>query len=102
MATFLAVLIFSCVHLFAHKAKLLGKLGHACLLSIGGGISIAYVFIDLLPKIGKSELIVQASLQGIFPFFERHVYILALAGFLTFFVVDRTQHSKKGFWFSLF
>lgn len=102
MTTFLAVLLFASVHLFAQKAQELGARSHGRFLSFGGGISIAYVFIDLLPKIGKSELVVQASLAGFFPFFERHVYVLALAGFLTFFAVDRTEHQKEGFFFSLF
>lgn len=101
MATFFAVLIFACVHFFSERTKGLNALTHGRFLSFGGGVSIAYVFIDLLPKIGKSELIVQASLAGFFPFFERHVYILALAGFLTFFAVDRTEHQKQGFIFSL-
>lgn len=102
MTTFFAILIFAAVHLWASRAQALGFIRHGRLLSLGGGVSIAYVFIDLLPKLGKNELIVQASLKGLFPYFERHVYVLALAGFLTFFVVDRTEKSKRGFAFSLF
>ena len=40
-----------------------------------------------------------------FPYFERHVYIMALIGFLLFFVVDRAQKpipTRGAFWFSLF
>lgn len=51
MPTFLAVLILSLVHLFALKP-------HGRLLSIGGGVSVAYVFIDLLPKLGKVQPLV--------------------------------------------
>src|SRR5207245_1634584 len=41
----------------------------------------------------------------IFPYFERHVYIMALIGFLLFFVVDKSQiliqNQSTFFWFSL-
>lgn len=102
--SFAAVFIFAMVHLFAVKAQQLSFLTHGRLLSAGGGVAIAYVFIDLLPKLSASDLIVTKAFSGVFPYFERHVYITALLGFLLFFVVDRAQNpvpSKKAFWLSL-
>ncbi len=101
-----AILIFTCIHLCATKAQQLSFSTHGRLLSAGGGIAIAYVFIDLLPKLSESDFIVTQALSGIFPYFERHVYIMALAGFLLFFVVDRAQKvgasNKRAFLLSLF
>lgn len=96
----ISVVVFASVHLFAKKARLLPKKLQAKLLSTGGGVAIAYVFIDLLPKLARSEIV----LQDFFPFLERHVYILALAGFLLFFLVDRSHEILDGkgrFWLSL-
>lgn len=99
--SFLAVVLFALVHLFAYKATLLGKTRHGRILSAGGGIAISYVFIDLLSKLGASQTVVSKALDGVFPFFERHVYILALVGFMVFFAVDRTSRSRYGFWLSM-
>lgn len=102
--SFLSILIFAGVHLWAKKMQGINRQIHGKFLSAGGGIAIAYVFIDLLPKLGKSDLIVRQSLSGIFPYFERHVYIMSLAGFLLFFLVDKSHFmfQKSGrFWLSL-
>ena len=87
----LAIIIFSLVHLFADKARKLNPDQHSRFLSIGSGIAIAYVFIDILPKLSKHEPLVNSVVWKFFPFFERHVYIMALFGFLLFYVVDRSN-----------
>lgn len=101
---FLSVCIFALVHLCAGLTRKLDFITHGKLLSSGGGVAIAYVFIDLLPKLGESDHLVRKALSGIFPYFEKHVYVLALVGFLLFFVVDRSKNVLKGsasFWLSL-
>lgn len=102
--TFLSVILFACVHLFAEKTRQFNTLPHERFLSICGGVAISYVFIDILPKLCESDLIVHQVLSGAFPFIEKHVYIMALAGFLLFFNVDKASsliHKKKAFWLSL-
>jgi hypothetical protein len=100
----ISVLVFGLVHLLAEKTKKLDRITHGKFLSMGGGVAIAYVFIDLLPKLCKSDALVTTALQGAFPYFARHVYIMALAGFLLFFGVAQTSNrpkSKHRFWLSL-
>lgn len=99
--TFFAVVLLAIVHLFADRAKKLGGIRHGRLLSLGGGVAIAYVFVDLLSKLGKDEVVVSQALQGVFPIVERHVYVMALLGFLVFYLVDKTEKSKIGYWFTL-
>ncbi len=86
---FISVVIFSLVHIYAEKVRTLGVLSQGRFLSLGGGVAIAYVFIDLLPKLGKSNQLVEQILAGFFPYFERHVFVMALLGFLLFFLIDR-------------
>ena len=101
---FISVSIFAIVHLIAGKSSHLERLTHGRFLSAGGGVAIAYVFVDLLPKLCKSDIVVREALEGIFPYFERHVFVMALAGFLLFFLVDRSPtflREKDRFWLSL-
>ena len=101
---FISIVIFALIHLWAKKTRRFDTITHGRFLSAGGGVAIAYVFVDLLPKLSKSDQVVRAVLSGVFPYFERHVYVMSLAGFLLFFVVDQTQtllHKKRSFWLSL-
>jgi hypothetical protein len=91
----ISVVIFALVHLFGSKLRMLPRDIQAKFLSAVGGVAIAYVFIDLLPKLATSETLVKEALSGIFPYFERHVYIMALVGFLLFFLVDRSHEKLK-------
>lgn len=104
LLTFITVVLFSLVHLWAEKTQKLSWKIQGALLSFGGGIAISYVFVDLLPKLATKELIVKDALSGFFPYFEKHVYVAALLGFLLFFLVDQSRHfikAKSRYWFSM-
>jgi hypothetical protein len=87
----IVIFIFALVHLFANRAQLLSPNFHSRFLSFGSGVAIAYVFIDLLPKLSKHDVAIKEAFKNIFPFLEKHVYIMALIGFLLFFIVDRSK-----------
>jgi hypothetical protein len=98
----ISVLIFSLVHLFAGKTWKFEEFTQGRFLSLSGGIAISYVFVDLLPKLCISDIIVVKS--GFFPYIEKHVYVMALAGFLLFFFVERSPkflHRKASYLLSL-
>lgn len=99
----ISIVIFAFVHLWATKTNKLDKIMHGRLLSFGGGVSIAYVFIDLLPKLSKKDILIHDAFTGI-SFLEKHAYIFALAGFLLFFSIDRAHtflKKNESFWISL-
>lgn len=102
LLSLVSVIIFALVHLWAQKTEHLDKKVRGNFLSFGGGVAISYVFIDILPKLSKSDQLVKQALAGVFPYFERHVYIMALLGFLLFFTVNRVQSKNGGrsFWLS--
>jgi hypothetical protein len=89
--SFMSVTLFALVHLFADKVRRWDLTGQKQFLSVGSGVAIAYVFLDLLPKLSKNDAVIRNYLREIFPYFERHVYLVALFGFLLFFIVDRSQ-----------
>lgn len=91
-----SVMVFAWVHIASKMAYKLDRLMHGKLLSAGGGVAIAYVFIDLLPKLGKSDQAIHQLISKVFPFVEKHVYLMALAGFLLFFIVAQSHTFLEG------
>ncbi len=102
---FISILLFSAIHFWAEKIRGIGILPASRFLSTGSGVAIAYVFIDLLPKLSLSDELVKAKLREFFPYIEHHVYIMALLGFVLFFIVDKSktllQNQTIYFWLSL-
>lgn len=92
----ISVSIFALVHLQAGKIKHLKTASQARFLSAGGGVALAYVFINLMPKLCFNDALINKSFSGIFPFLERHVFLMALLGFLLFLVVDRAPRDVRG------
>lgn len=91
LLSLLFVAILACVHVFANKITVLHTLSKSKMLSLAGGISIAFVFIHILPELHT----MQASLQDneqIPILVERYLYVVALAGVL-FFTVWSGQSS---------
>ncbi len=100
-----AVTIFALVHLFASSARRLNTTFHRRFLSVGSGVAIAYVFVDILPKLSLYAPTINEAVWRVFPYFEKHVYVMALLGFLLFFMVDHSSKaatdSAAKFYFSL-
>ncbi len=102
--SFVSIVVLSLVHMVAERVRTHILLPQGPFLSVGGGVAIAYVFIDLLPKLGASNRIVERTLTGWLPYVERHVFVIALLGFLLFFCIDRVPSGwikQKRFFFSL-
>lgn len=100
----LAVAAFVAVHIFADKLRGFSRDFQSRFFSVGGGVAISYVFLDLLSKLCQGDAVVKESIQGVFPYFEKHVFIFALLGFLLFFMVDKTPRGtrqKEGYWLSI-
>lgn len=81
------------VHVYVRRLRFLGRIPRSRWLSFAGGTAVAYVFVHLLPELGAGAAAV-AKNDGIFAaFLERHVYFVALAGFVTFYGVE--QFARK-------
>ncbi len=100
---FVSLLVLAAIHLFANQAKVLGSLWHGRFLSFAAGLSFAYVFVDLLPTLGKGELVLKNTLGDAIPYLDRHTYVVALCGLLFYYGLH-TQ-SQKGtainFWLAV-
>ncbi len=76
-------------HLFAGKIRFIHYIPRSPVLSAASGISVAYVFIHVLPElISRSEHIAR-RMEGWLGFLEHHSLIMALLGFTAFYGLDR-------------
>ncbi len=85
------------VHLFSNRLRFLDGTPRNIWLSIAGGISVAYVFIHLLPELAEGqETVTEALDQGEgLAFLESHVYLVALVGLAVFYGLERLATSSR-------
>lgn len=89
--SFLFVIGFVIIHLFARRLTFLRSKPRSQFLSVAGGIAVAYVFLHLLPELGDFQEELQG--EGILSFFEHHIYMIALFGLVLFYGLE--QFVKK-------
>ena len=90
LSTGLAAALLAAVHGWAGAVQEVPGRWRAPAVSAAGGLSVAYVFIGLLPELAQHESAIK-RLPGflVFPELEVHVYLFALLGLLLFHAVDR-------------
>ncbi len=64
-------------------------------LSLAGGVSVAYVFVHLLPELAAGQEKVSRVVAQSETFAERHVYLIALAGLAVFYGLDRLAKTSR-------
>ena len=89
MTPLAAVLLLSLVHLGAGQLEFLRANPRSRLLSFASGVSIAFVFVHLLPQIAATQPLVADAAAGSGGFVERHVWLIALAGLTFFYGLER-------------
>jgi hypothetical protein len=70
------------------------RLGHRRWMSFAAGVSVAYVFVDVLPELGlRNEAVVR--IEGKHPLFgEQRIYGLALVAFVLLYGLDHLVSTK--------
>lgn len=91
-----AALVLAAVHLFADPIRRAAPISHRLWVSAAGGVSIAYVFVHILPELQAGQRAFSETDFGIVPFLEHHVYLLALVGFGTYYGVERLAREVGG------
>ncbi|MGF1516005.1 MAG: hypothetical protein ACFB5Z_20230 [Elainellaceae cyanobacterium] len=82
----LCAIALALIHLFVNKLKFIGTVPRSRWLSGASGVSVAYVFVHLLPELSE----MQASFSGLeLGWLEKHLYIMALIGMTTFYGLER-------------
>ncbi len=95
LASLLAVAVLAVLHLVAGMLRFLDGYPRSIWLSFAGGVSVAYVFVQLLPELNKGqEAVAEAVGEGL-AFLEHHVYLLALLGLAVFYGLERAATSSR-------
>ncbi|MEL7509585.1 MAG: hypothetical protein AAFU84_20595 [Cyanobacteria bacterium J06633_23] len=91
------------VHVFASRTQWVGRIPQRWWVSIASGVSIAYIFLDILPELSKAQVEVEHSTGPFVTYVDDHVYILALAGLAIFYGLEKLaltsrshQHKTNG------
>jgi hypothetical protein len=87
-----AAVVLAVVHVFGGRLRFMAGVPRSRWLSAFGGISVAYVFVHLLPELAEGQKTVEeyGELLG---FLEHHVYLVALTGLALFYGVE--SHSLR-------
>lgn len=93
------VVSFVLIHLFANQTGVFGWVWHLKFLSFAGGVSFAYVFIDLLPTLEKGQPLLKQAIDPVIPYLDRHSYVLSLAGILFYYGLQGSSvNGSRSFW----
>ena len=85
--TFAAALVLASVYVFGHKLR--ARSHHRMWVSIAGGVSVATIFIDLLPEISEGQArFATGPSQGSALFPEQAIYLAAMLGFVLFYGLE--------------
>ena len=86
---FVLAVCLALVHVFASRTQWVGRIPQRWWISIAGGVSIAYIFLDILPELSHAQSEVEHSSVPWLGYLEDHVYVLALAGLAAFYGLEK-------------
>ncbi|WP_414549393.1 hypothetical protein [Anabaena sp. CCY 0017] len=94
MNTGILAIALASIHLFSGKLRSLKKILHSRYISFGSGVSVAYVFIHILPELSQAQVTFQSSVN-ILNFLEHHIYLVALLGLTVFYGLERFARTAR-------
>ncbi|MGI2328794.1 hypothetical protein [Planococcus sp. YIM B11945] len=93
---FIFIIGFILIHIFSKQMKFLKAVPRSRLLSVGGGISVAYVFLHLLPDLAKYQDEIHGALENeSWSFLENHIYLIAMLGLAIFYGLEQMVKSSR-------
>jgi uncharacterized membrane protein YeaQ/YmgE (transglycosylase-associated protein family) len=87
--TFFCALGLALTHVYAGKLMFLASIPRSKWLSLGSGVSVAYVFVHIFPELNERQSELKGDISPLLDFTEHHVYLLALIGFTAFYALER-------------
>jgi hypothetical protein len=95
-ATFAVALAFALIHFAGARFDFLRTVPRSIWLSAAGGVSVAYVFVHILPDLAEHQRgIDRAAEAGLLAALEHHVWLVAMIGLCAFYGLDRFARRKR-------
>src|SRR5918911_5397718 len=95
LVSFVAIVLLVVFHLFYGKLRFLDGTPRSIWLSMAGGVSVAYVFVHLLPDLAEEQQAIHKAIGETFSFLEYHVYLVALIGLAAFYGLERAAKTSR-------
>jgi len=95
----ISALIFAAIFFFGVRLRLPVKGHHRRLCSFGAGVSVAYVFVHLLPDLESVRTVFVRETGGLYlPFRDLEVNLAAMVGFMVYYALENmvTWSKKSG------
>ncbi|MEL6354810.1 MAG: hypothetical protein AAFR58_24150 [Cyanobacteria bacterium J06627_28] len=77
------------VHIFAGRGRWLNAIPQELWTSFAGGISIAYIFLDVFPELSHAQTEIEKGNILLAQYLENHVYLLSLVGLALFYGLEQ-------------
>ncbi|GGM26221.1 hypothetical protein GCM10011351_09820 [Paraliobacillus quinghaiensis] len=112
VTAFAFAIILASMHIFAKNLRFIRIIPRSRFLSLGGGVSVGYVFIHILPELTEHQSVIEHK-RFLLSYLEHHVYLLAMLGLVIFYILEsiakksqrknqqdtgKKQPKKKTFW----
>lgn len=98
MLALVAAFGLAAIHLFSGGLSFLDGVPRSRWLSIAGGVSVAYVFVHLLPELAENQEVIAETVNEhvlFLAFFEDHVYLVALLGLAIFYGLEQAAKESR-------
>lgn len=86
------VIMLALLHFFAERIRFFRSVPRSSLLSMASGVSVAYVFVHIFPKLSAYQDVLVEQIH--WPVIEHHVYLMSLLGFCAFYGVERAVQRR--------
>ena len=88
-AGLVAAVALALVHIGGRRLYRLDTVPRHVLLSAGSGVSVAYVFVHLLPELAEAQAhVAESTPTGVWGSVERHAWLVALLGLVVFYGLE--------------
>jgi hypothetical protein len=91
----LLAVVLALVHVFGGALRFLRVTPRSRWLSAASGVSVAYVFVHILPDLAQSQEAIGRAAERALGFAEHHVYLIALAGMMAFYGLERLAKRSR-------
>ena len=94
-ASLAALFTLVAVHLWAGRLRFIDVIPRSRFLSLAGGISVAYVFLRILPELGLTQLRLGHEVGEVLHVPRHPIYLVALAGLVVFYGLERLADASR-------